>query len=115
MTTNTLKPSACPWVARVAMMSSASNPSSASTVMPRAWSTSLVMSICPRNSSGVADRVALYSGYRSDRNVLRETSKAAATCVGASSRSRLINIEVNPYTALVVKPDCVLKFSAGSA
>ena len=31
--------------------------------MPSATSTSLVMSIWPRNSSGVADRPALYSGY----------------------------------------------------
>ena len=54
------------WVASVAMMSSASKPSSASTVMPSAPRTSLVMSIWPRNSSGVADRPALYSGYFSE-------------------------------------------------
>ena len=64
--------------------------------MPRATSTSLVISIWPRNSSGVAERLALYSGYLSERNVWRDTSNAAATCVGASSRSRLINIAVNP-------------------
>ena len=78
------------------MTSSASKPGSASTVMPSAASTSLVMSIWPRNSSGVADRPALYSGYFSDRNVWRDTSNAAATCVGDSSRSRLISIAVNP-------------------
>lgn len=60
-------------------------------------------------------RFALYSGYASVRNVFRFTSNAAATCVGFSSRSRLISIAVNPYTALVVCPLCVLKFSAGSA
>ena len=97
------------------MTSSASNPGSASTVMPSATSTSLVMSIWPRNSSGVDDRPALYSGYLSTRNVCRDTSKAAAMWVGCSSRNRLISIAVNPYTALVVRPPWVLKFSAGSA
>ncbi|COV63429.1 Uncharacterised protein [Mycobacterium tuberculosis] len=46
----------------MAMRSSASNPGSESTVMPSAPSTSLVMSIWPANSSGVDDRLALYSG-----------------------------------------------------
>ncbi len=64
--------------------------------MPSATNTSLVMSICPRNSSGVADRPALYSGYFSERNVCRDTSNAAAMCVGCSSRSKLISIAVNP-------------------
>ena len=59
--------------------------------------------------------MALYSGYRSERNVCRDTSNAAAMCVGASSRSRLISMAVKPYTALVVRPPRVLKFSAGSA
>ncbi|CAB4900008.1 unannotated protein [freshwater metagenome] len=83
------------------MMSSASNPASAITGMPMAPSTSLVMSTWPANSSGVLLRFALYSGNRSARNVCRDTSKAAAMCVGFSSRNRLISIEVNPYTALV--------------
>ncbi len=78
------------------MMSSASKPGSASTVMPSAASTSLVMSICPRNSSGVLDRLALYSGNFSERKVCRDTSKAAATWLGASSRSKLISIAVKP-------------------
>ena len=78
------------------MRSSASKPGSASTVMPRALSTSLVMSIWPRNSSGVADRPALYSGYLSTRKVCRDTSKAAAMWLGDSSRSRLISIAVKP-------------------
>ncbi len=41
--------------------------------------------------------------------------EAAAKWVGCSSRRRLINIDVKPYTALVACPLCVLKFSAGSA
>ena len=49
------------------------------------------------------------------RNGVRETAKATATCVGASSRSRLISIAVKPYTAFVVCPVPVRKFSAGSA
>ena len=64
--------------------------------MPSAFSTSFVMSIWPRNSSGVDERLALYSGYFSERKVCRETSNAAAMCVGASSRSRLISMAVKP-------------------
>ncbi len=45
---------------------------------------------------GVAERPALYSAYSSARNVLRDTSKATPTWVGASSRSTLISIEVKP-------------------
>ncbi len=97
------------------MMSSASYPGSAMTGMPSAPRTSLVMSICPANSSGVLMRLALYSAYMSARKVCRDTSNAAPTCVGLSSRSRLINIAVKPYTALVVCPLVVRKFSAGSA
>lgn len=97
------------------MMSSASKPGSAITGMPSAPRTSLVMSIWPANSSGVLMRLALYSGNLSARKVWRETSKAAPTCVGDSSRSRLMSMEVNPYTALVVCPLVVLKFSAGRA
>ncbi len=33
---------------------------------------------CPLNSGGEADRLALYEGSASLRNVLRETSKATA-------------------------------------
>ncbi len=36
-------------------------------------------------------------------------------CVGCSSRSMLINIEVKPKTALVTWPVLVEKFSAGRA
>src|SRR5690606_28858383 len=43
------------------------------------------------------------------------TSKATATWVGSSSRSRLMSIDVNPYTALVCWPVVVEKFSTGRA
>ncbi|SLI40596.1 Uncharacterised protein [Mycobacteroides abscessus subsp. abscessus] len=56
------KPSALAWVVSVAITSSASKPSIAMTGMPSAPSTSLVSSTCPRNSSGVWLRLALYSG-----------------------------------------------------
>ena len=69
----------------------------------------------PLNSSGVVVRLALYSAYCSLRKVLRDTSKHTATCVGFSSRRRLISIDVNPYTALVCWPVSVEKFSFGSA
>lgn len=63
----------------------------------------------------MAERPALYSGYLSTRKVCQETSKAAAMWLGCSSRSRLMSMAVKPYTALVVSPFLVLKFSAGNA
>ena len=59
--------------------------------------------------------MALYSTYSSRRQVCRDRSNATATWVGRSSRSRLINMEVKPYTALVNCPVVVEKFSAGRA
>ena len=50
----------------------------------------------PLNSDGLAERVALYSGYSSLRKVWRETSNATATWVGCSSRRVLMSIEVKP-------------------
>ena len=66
-------------------------------------------------AGGDFDRLPLYSAYCSERNVCRETSNATATCVGCSSRSTLISIEVNPNTALVLCPVVVEKFSTGRA
>ncbi len=80
-----------------------------------AVSTSRIRGIWPGNSGGAADRVALYSGYCSVRYVARETSNATARCVGCSSRSTLMSMAVKPYTAFVVCPVEVEKFSAGSA
>ena len=72
--------------------------------------------IWPANSSGVADRVDLYSGYSAVRcSVERETSNATAMCVGDSEPTRLATMDKNPYTALVCWPELVEKFSAGSA
>ena len=45
----------------------------------------------------------------------RDTSKATPRCVGFSSRSTLISIEVKPNTPLVCWPVWVEKFSTGSA
>ena len=59
--------------------------------------------------------MALYSAKVSVRKLCREMSKATAICVGFSSRSRLISIEVKPYTALVGCPVVVEKFSTGNA
>ncbi len=67
------------------------------------------------NSPGVLLRPALYSAYSSRRKVCRDTSKATPMCVGRSSRSTLISIEVKPKTALVGWPVVVEKFSSGSA
>jgi hypothetical protein len=63
----------------------------------------------------VEARFALYSGNSWVRNVFLETSKATAICEGFSSLIRFINIEANPYIALVGWPFEVLKFSAGKA
>jgi hypothetical protein len=70
---------------------------------------------CPWNGAGVCDRPALYSAYFSERNDCRDTSNDTMMCVGRSSRSMLISIDVNPKTALVGCPVCVEKFSTGSA
>ena len=102
------------WVS-VAMTSSASYPSMPTCRMRSASSTSCSSGTWPENSVGVAERPALYSGYSAARNVLRETSNATPTCVGASSRSTLMSIDVNPYTAFVCCPVLVEKFSAGRA
>jgi len=50
----------------------------------------------PLNSVGDAERFALYSAYCSRRKVCRDTSNATTTWVGASSRSTLMSIDVNP-------------------
>jgi hypothetical protein len=69
----------------------------------------------PAKSAGVSARPALYSAYRSVRKERREMSNATTMCVGCSSRSTLISIEVKPYTALVGCPVLVEKFSTGRA
>src|SRR5579875_1709678 len=83
--------------------------------MPSASSTSKIRLSWLRKSSGVSRLLALYSTHCSCRNVFSPRSKATAACVGFSSRSTLISIAVNPYTALVGWPVVVAKFSAGSA
>ncbi len=96
VTISTSKPAASAWVASVAMTSSASNPSTANRSACIASSSSPISSTCPLNSSGVFERVALYSGNSSERHVLRDTSKATAKCVGASSRSVFASIDAKP-------------------
>jgi hypothetical protein len=103
------------WTARVAITSSASYPSFCTTGTRSASSTSWTRLTCPLKSLGVSFRFALYSAYRSVRNDRRATSKATTMWVGRSSRSTLMSIAVNPYTALVGCPVEVEKFSTGSA
>ena len=97
------------------MRSSASYPGADNRRMPSASSTSKIRLSWLRKSSGVSRRLALYSTHCSCRNVGSPRSKATATCVGFSSRSTLMSIAVNPYTALVGWPVVVEKFSIGSA
>ena len=96
MTIRTSNPAASAWVASVAMMSSASNPSTAKRGVCIASRSSPISSTWPLNSSGVFERFALYSVNSSERHVLRETSNATAKCVGASSRSVFASIEAKP-------------------
>ena len=112
---STSMPAASARVVRVPMTSSASKPSFSKVVMPSAWTTSLMRSTWPLNSDGEALRLPLYSAYSAVRNVCRDTSKATATCVGRSSRSTLMSIDVKPNTALVCWPVVVEKFSTGRA
>ena len=93
---STSKPWATAWVVRVPITSSASKPSFSIVGIRSASSTSLTSETWPENSSGDLERLALYSAYSSVRNVCRDTSKATPTCVGCSSRSTLISIEVKP-------------------
>ena len=97
------------------MTSSASKPSFSTNGIRSASSTSLISADLAGELVGVVDRLALYSAYSSRRKVWRDTSNATATCVGCSSRSMLISIEVKPKTALVGCPVVVEKFSTGSA
>ena len=97
------------------MTSSASKPSLRITVMPRPARSSSISPIWLLKSSGEAERLALYSGNFSVRNVWRDTSKATATCVGRSSRSVLISIDVNPCTAPVGCPVVVRRSASFSA
>ena len=90
------KPAACACLVSVAMMSSASYPSTSNVLMRSAARTSWISSTWPRNGSGELERFALYSGKRSVRKVWRDTSNATAMCVGASSRRVLMSIEVKP-------------------
>ena len=78
------------------MRSSASNPSDSTYGIDIDSSTSRISGTWPLNSSGLADRVALYSGYSTVRKVVRDTSKATPMWVGFSSRSALMSMEVKP-------------------
>jgi hypothetical protein len=63
---------------------------------------------------GAASRWALYSGFCSWRKVGSGRSNATATASGWWSRTRLMNIDVNPNTALVTCPEAVTR-SVGRA
>ncbi len=76
---------------------------------------SLMSGTCPLKGSGLASRVPLYVGRTSVRNEARPASNATATCVGFSSRSRFVSIDVNPKTAFVDCPVVVENFSTGRA
>jgi hypothetical protein len=78
------------------MTSSASKPSTAKRRTRIASSSSPISSTWPLNSSGALERFALYSANSAERQVLRETSKATAKCVGSSSRNVFDSIDVKP-------------------
>ncbi len=89
-------PRAAPWVASVAMTSSASYPAAVTPGTARESHTWWMRLTCPTKSAGVSARPALYSAYWVCRKVGVGRSQATATWVGRSSRSTLINIEVKP-------------------
>ena len=77
-------------------MSSASMSSFCRTVMLIAARQSCSSGICPLNSLGVSERLALYSVYSRVRKDCREVSKATAMWVGFSALMRLISIDRKP-------------------
>lgn len=89
-------PAAVAWVARVAMMSSASTFGFSSTATFIAARTSWMSGTWPRNGCGVSARPALYSAYSSVRKVTSETSNATARWVGCSSASAFSSMERKP-------------------
>ena len=89
------------WAAKVPMISSPSNPSNSSTVIPSASRTSRAAGNCSDNSDGVGFRCALYSLYSLLRNVYFPLSKATTTPEGFRSATSLMIMFVNPNTALV--------------
>ena len=82
--------------------------------MPSVSTTSRTRPICWRRMSGAAARPALYSSYRSWRNVGSGRSNATAMRRCPWSRIRLMSIDVKPNTAFVTCPDAVAR-SVGSA
>ncbi len=88
----------------VPIASSASMPGTVRTGQPSSLIASTMGSICTARSSGIAERLALYSGYQSSRKVLPLASKTQAPCsAGYCSRSSFI-IETTPRMAPVGKP-----------
>ncbi len=77
-------------------MSSASIPSLVSTGIDIAARQSCSSGIWPRNSDGVSERVALYSGYTSVRKECREMSNATARWVGRSALMRFTSMDRKP-------------------
>lgn len=67
--TITSTPCAAATAASVPITSSASTPGTQTTGQPNRRTTSWMGSICARRSSGMGERCALYSGYRSSRKV----------------------------------------------
>ena len=61
-------------------------------------------SIWERSSIGMGGRLALYSGYRSSRNVLPFASKTTAASSGCTSASSRFSMFVMPYAAPVGCP-----------
>ena len=53
---------------------------------------------------GIGGRLALYSGYRSSRNVLPLASNTIATSSGCTSASSRFSMFVMPYAAPVGRP-----------
>ena len=76
--TTVFQPAAVAARASVPMASSASMPGTMMMGQPSISTTAWMGSICSARSSGIEERLALYSGYQSSRNVLPLASKTQA-------------------------------------
>ena len=103
-TTSTFSPARAPFSARVPIRSSASKPGSSTTASPIARQSAFTSATCGTRSSGIDERVALYSGSISCRNVFSGRSKQTATASGRRCDRSLRSIVAKPNVAFVGRP-----------
>ena len=110
---STDSPDASACFASVPMTSSASTPGTASSGNPNALIIACSGWICSRSSSGIFSRFALYSAYKSSRNVLPDASNTTTIRSAPVESANLLSIEITPRIAPTGWP--VLVVSGGNA